>query len=545
MKVDKRILGGLISLMVLILFINNGSISLWDQDEAAYAGFGYNYLKSGDWIIPKFMWSSVHRKTPLHFWNIAITYKLFGVNEFAVRLSSALAIAFTYMLVVVLGRRLFDEKIAIPASIVLGTSLLVSTYGKVALTDATLLFFTTLCAFSMLYVLKFRSYLWVLVFWISFAGALLTKGPPIIIFSGLFGVLLFIFHEQRKNLLILHLWFFFPLASIPLVYWGYLTYQQDGGAFIRWFIDWYILKRVDGHVFGQTGPPGYHLLFFFLFFISYFMFLPKAIYSGVTWFKNKSEDIIMLGSWFLAGWLFYELTPSKLPAYAIAAHVPLSFLIAKQFTKIDELNFGETKFRVAVSFHFVFNYIISIGIFALPFFVDVPNQFVFFFVAIIHFVGNSINLFFIKRKKNNELVYSLMITAMLFLLMAWGILVPKLDFLKDGSKRVAGIIQENIKKDAICVIGNQTGHPPSLPFYIGQHLDTVIAEHKWDSLMYYYKRPEPCVLVLNKDQKKWFAWELENPKFEQILSKMTDRTNVAEYYILYNKSAALKNEYGD
>ena len=78
--------------IIVILIMNNWSIPLWDQDEAAYAGFGYIMNESGNWLVPNFMYSDVHRKPPLHFWNIALSYKLFGYNEFAVRFPSFLAI---------------------------------------------------------------------------------------------------------------------------------------------------------------------------------------------------------------------------------------------------------------------------------------------------------------------------------------------------------------------------------------------------------------------------------------------------------------------
>ena len=49
----------------LLLF--NHDISLWDDDEAAYAGFGQQTLASGDWVNPRSLWADIHRKPPLHF----------------------------------------------------------------------------------------------------------------------------------------------------------------------------------------------------------------------------------------------------------------------------------------------------------------------------------------------------------------------------------------------------------------------------------------------------------------------------------------------
>ena len=68
-----------IALTFIWLFGNNW-VSFWDQDEAAYAGFAKTMIETGNWLQPDFMWSEVHRKPPLHFWNIALSYKIFGIN---------------------------------------------------------------------------------------------------------------------------------------------------------------------------------------------------------------------------------------------------------------------------------------------------------------------------------------------------------------------------------------------------------------------------------------------------------------------------------
>ena len=59
----------------LILLISNNNITLFDQDEAAYAGFGKYILENPQAHIPQFLWSEPHRKTPLHFWFITFSTK--------------------------------------------------------------------------------------------------------------------------------------------------------------------------------------------------------------------------------------------------------------------------------------------------------------------------------------------------------------------------------------------------------------------------------------------------------------------------------------
>ena len=81
---------------------------LWEQDEAAYAGFAYNMLEKDNYVIPDFEWSWPHRKPPFHFWLIAASYSLFGYNEFATRIPSVLAILTSLFLLYFFTKRLYS-----------------------------------------------------------------------------------------------------------------------------------------------------------------------------------------------------------------------------------------------------------------------------------------------------------------------------------------------------------------------------------------------------------------------------------------------------
>jgi 4-amino-4-deoxy-L-arabinose transferase-like glycosyltransferase len=277
-----------LALVAFILLFGNNWVSLWDQDEAAYAGFAKNMVESGNWLMPEFMWSEVHRKPPLHFWNIAISYKIFGINEFAVRFPSVIFVLLTLALTFFGGRKIFGERESFNGMVVLSTSFLVMSLAKVSVTDATLLFFTTLCAVSMLHVLLYRSKLWIFLFWLGFAMALLTKGPPIILFTGVFAFILFVLHPNRKNLLQLHPWFFLPVALLPLWYWGYLCTQAEGGKeFIEWMIDWYILKRVGWQRVWANRSSRNALAWLTRFLFALFFILPK---SNFQWRKKYFQQ---------------------------------------------------------------------------------------------------------------------------------------------------------------------------------------------------------------------------------------------------------------
>lgn len=520
---------GFFVLTAILVFIHNG-ISLWDQDEAAYAGFARTMICTGDWLIPHFFWAEAHRKPPLHFWDIALSFKVFGVSEFALRIPSALSVLFTYWLAFLAGRRIFGERQALIGAVVLATSLFVPVLAKVSVTDGTLLFFSTVCAFSLLYILEYRSWRWVAAFWISFALALLLKGPPIILFTGAMGVLLFIFHPNRRNLIILHPRFFMPLAFIPLLLWGYLAWQRDPG-FIRWMIDWYILKRVNGSVFGQTGPPGMHILLITVFFIPWFLVLPFALRKGITGLFTKNRQFVMLGAWFIAGWLIYEFSPSKLPTYVIAAHVPLAIACGIALNEVFE-----GRMRIHAAFRFfqgLLPCILAAAFAAAPFVLhlSMPLRIAFTTFGLIY---GLLMLFSVFTHDEKKLVARLIGTNLFFQFGLWAVLISMADQLKNSTRQVGRYLDAQLPKNSVVYIGNDEGHPPSLPFYIAQN-HQVAEQYNSDSLLALYRQNKPTGFVLRKEQADFLKSRQPDLIFRVFHQQFTDRTEAADYYVLIKK----------
>lgn len=94
-KVNNRILYSLIIaiLSAALCFWRLGEHSLQEWDESRYGQNAYEMLQTGDFINYYYerepdQWNA---KPPLSVWLIALSYKIFGFNEFALRFPSALA----------------------------------------------------------------------------------------------------------------------------------------------------------------------------------------------------------------------------------------------------------------------------------------------------------------------------------------------------------------------------------------------------------------------------------------------------------------------
>ena len=63
-----------------------GARSLVSSDEGRYADLALHIYRSGDWITPRLNGLLYFEKPPLVYWATAVSYHLFGINEFAARL---------------------------------------------------------------------------------------------------------------------------------------------------------------------------------------------------------------------------------------------------------------------------------------------------------------------------------------------------------------------------------------------------------------------------------------------------------------------------
>jgi 4-amino-4-deoxy-L-arabinose transferase-like glycosyltransferase len=314
-------------LFIVNLFLLGTNISLWDDDEAAYAGFALNMYEQGDWVNPNFYWSDVHRKTPFHFWSIAVSYFIFGVNEFAIRFPSSLAVFLTGILLLRLLAPVFGKATAQWSFIVFSTSFLCISMAKMSLTDAWLMFFETLAVLSLIRYLHKPAIIWNLLLWLSVSMGILVKGPPIIILVGGVWLGLALLHPERKKLIGTHPWFFGLLSLIPFLIWIWFSYKNDGGKLIVFLYEWYVLKRIGGVVFGQTGPPGYHFVVAIIAFLPWLPFFLRGFWQVISR-PLKSAENSFLFCWLLFGWGFYELMSSKLPSYAMGAHPAMAIASA-------------------------------------------------------------------------------------------------------------------------------------------------------------------------------------------------------------------------
>src|SRR5258707_5181695 len=94
---------------------------LMDDVDAVQAQIARNMLTSGDWVIARLDGVPYLEKSPLIYWLIAISYRIFGVHDWAARLPVALVAVLVDWVTWRLGRGAFGAAAGVYAGFVIGS----------------------------------------------------------------------------------------------------------------------------------------------------------------------------------------------------------------------------------------------------------------------------------------------------------------------------------------------------------------------------------------------------------------------------------------
>jgi 4-amino-4-deoxy-L-arabinose transferase-like glycosyltransferase len=163
-------------LAATLFFFHLGTYGMWEPDEARYAEIPREMLATGDFVVPHLNYVIYIEKPPLLCWLTALSFRLFGENEFAARVvpaaSAMLGVIATYLFAL----RVFDRRRAILAGAILATSPLYAVMAQVLTTDMLLTALMTIAFFS--FFLAWRDNpKWRWAFYAAMGLGILAKGP--------------------------------------------------------------------------------------------------------------------------------------------------------------------------------------------------------------------------------------------------------------------------------------------------------------------------------------------------------------------------------
>src|SRR3954469_25247331 len=133
--------------LVLVVAPLAANAPLFDPDEGLHAAIAQEMVSSGDYVTPTFLGEPFLDKPILFFWAEAVSLRLLGNREAAVRLPPLLFGLLGMIGVAALGRALFDEATGLVAGVAYGTMLLPLGVSEVAVHDVAVVpFMCAACA---------------------------------------------------------------------------------------------------------------------------------------------------------------------------------------------------------------------------------------------------------------------------------------------------------------------------------------------------------------------------------------------------------------
>ena len=330
----------LLSLLVLssvLLAIEPGHVPLFEPDESRYAEIPREMLATGDWVTPRLNGLAYFEKPPLHYWAVAVSMRLFGESEFAVRLPVKLAALGMVVATFLFAGKRWGERVGLLAGLILATSFLLVALSRVNSIDTTLSFALTLATFSFAAFQeaekagdRVRARLALYGLHVSCAAAVMLKGLVGLVLPG--GAILLWAVSVRRLHVVPRLFSPGPLAVFLLlsVPWHVALAQRESDFLTFYFVNEHFDRFFkSGH--GRSASPfffGGVLLGGFVPWVAFFGRLLEA-WPGRTleaWRERATEGLLFV--WVLLVVLFFSASRSKLIPYIEPVWPALAVLLA-------------------------------------------------------------------------------------------------------------------------------------------------------------------------------------------------------------------------
>jgi 4-amino-4-deoxy-L-arabinose transferase-like glycosyltransferase len=330
---------------------------LFNPDEGRYAEIPREMLASGDWVIPHLNGVAYLEKPPLQYWATAIALRVFGHNEFAARLYTALCALGTLVVVWLAARRLWSSTAAWQAAAVLASMLLFLVLGQLLTLDMSLTFYLTLSLTAFLLAqqaaasqgpgsggaerrgMTERRWMterrgmterrWMMMAWVATALGVLTKGP---VAAAIPAAVLVLYSLHSRDFLPwrrLHLGRGLTLFLAITVPWHWLAARRMPDFpeffFVHEHLSRYLTPSAD-----REEPWWFFATVFLVGSIPWTLSALRVI--SRSWRRRAADgqfdQTLFLWLWIVFVCVFFSLSDSKLIPYILPAMPALALLIA-------------------------------------------------------------------------------------------------------------------------------------------------------------------------------------------------------------------------
>lgn len=319
------------------------SPALLDDADSTHAEAAREMFVTGDYVTLHVNNVRYLEKAPLPYWLVALSYRLFGVNEAATRLPMAISVLVLGLLALVWARRAFGERAGIYAGLFVYSAAGVFLFTRILIPDVLL---SLLIAASLYFFLTGlepdgRAWRWYAGY-ACMALGVLTKGLIALAFPGGAAVIYLSvtgeWRRWREFRLVSGMILFLAIAAPWHILAGLRNTGGQGGHGFFWF---YFINEHFLRFLGKRYPRDYNKLPWALYWSLHLVWLfPWSLYFPAavrTWIDlRKGERRIdfaartRLMCWILAGviLIFFAISTNQ-EYYTFPAYLPLLVLLAE------------------------------------------------------------------------------------------------------------------------------------------------------------------------------------------------------------------------
>lgn len=336
-------------LAALFYLIGLGHPPLWEPDEGRYAEIAREMVVDHDYITPRNNFVRYFEKPPLVYWVTAASLKIFGRNEFAVRLQAAIASIGQVAITGVLAEGMFGANVGVLAVLALGLSPLFFAFAQFATPDPALAFFLT-AAMACFYKgaqspeppsgINGR---WMLAAAAMLAFGTLAKGPVALVLGGAIAILWLVCEGRSRSILEIP-WLKCIALYLALTLPWFIVVASRNPGFLYFFI---IHEHFERYVANTEHPwgPWFYVPVTIAGTWPWFYFTPLALTSATpaqsggidSENKRMRAALRFLLIWFAVILIFFSIPRSKLGEYILPGLPPIGILAGRGLARMGEI----------------------------------------------------------------------------------------------------------------------------------------------------------------------------------------------------------------
>jgi 4-amino-4-deoxy-L-arabinose transferase-like glycosyltransferase len=328
----------LLSIASILLFRELGAVPIFSRGEGREALVVWEMSATGNWILPVVNGEYIPFKPPLfHWFGVVAGYLFDRIDEFTLRLPSAMFAAAGVLLTYLTAARLWNQRAGLIAAIVLATSAEWWQAGTSIQVDMTLAFFIVAAClyFCFLYEQPELGLAKCLGLPVLLGLATLAKGPLGVVIPS---VVIVVFLALRHDLGFVKRLHLFASAAVFLLVagtWYGLALHQGGAAFfLRQIIDENF--RTAAGTYGHYQPPYYYLPILLLNALPWSIFFPAlAVFIYQRRASLADEQLLFPLIWVASVFIFFSLSLGKRGVYILPLYPAMALLFGAWWDRLE------------------------------------------------------------------------------------------------------------------------------------------------------------------------------------------------------------------